>query len=242
MTIDRDMLPTVRTPGTFDTTLDTLWRGVASLPHGFHWTHPGDLFLAQYFERDLIKALARHRFDELTNYRILDIGCDDGAFLRRLLVFGAHPHRMAGVDPVPEHIQGAQHVLAHLDARCGDVRSLTFEAASYDLVFQRAVLSSIPAHAERRVMANEMARMLKPGGIAVSYEVRGASGRAKIRPVRANELAALFPGFTLEARRVTLNPLLARALASRSWLLCELLETIPLLRTYELVLLRKPSC
>jgi hypothetical protein len=54
-------------------------------------------------------------------------------------------------------------------------------------------------------------------------------------------LSTLFRGFALDARRVTLIPPLARALAARSWMLCELLETIPLLRTHELVVLVKPG-
>jgi hypothetical protein len=40
---------------------------------------------------------------------------------------------------------------------------------------------------------------------------------------------------------VTLIPPLARVLAARSWMLCELLETIPLLRTHELAVLVKPG-
>jgi hypothetical protein len=75
----------------------------------------------------------------------------------------------------------------------------------------------------------------------VSYDFRIARDRRNTRPLRAAELKALFPGFSLDARRVTLIPPLARALAGRSWLLCELLETIPLLRTHELVVLVKPG-
>ena len=94
----------------------------------------------------------------------------------------------------------------------------------------------------RRAVAREMARVLRPGGVVVSYDFRVARDRRNTRPLRAAELIALFPGFTVDARRVTLIPPLARALAGRSWMLCELLEAIPLLRTHELVLLGKPDC
>jgi hypothetical protein len=87
----------------------------------------------------------------------------------------------------------------------------------------------------------EIIRVLRPGGLVVSYDFRVARDRRNTRPLRAAELAGLFPGFKLDARRVTLIPPLARALAGRSWLLCELLEMIPLLRTHELVTLRKPT-
>ena len=77
-----------------------------------------------------------------------------------------------------------------------------------------------------------------PGPGAERTDVDGA--RRNTRPLRVAELASQFPGFQIDARRVTLIPPLARALAGRSWMLCELLEAIPLLRTHELVLLGKP--
>ena len=92
----------------------------------------------------------------------------------------------------------------------------------------------------RTRVAGEMARVLARRGLVVSYDFRVARDRRNTRPLRAAELSALFPGSPLDARRVTLIPPLARALARRSWLLCELLEAIPLLRTHELVVLVKP--
>ena len=224
---------------------DERWRGTAGPAPGFPWAYPGDLFLAQHFERDLIGALAQHGFHELSSYRILDVGCEDGAFLRRLLVFGAHAHRMAGLDPLPERVVEAKRKLSRLDVRPGTPNHLPFEPASYDLVFQRGILSTIQSAAERMQVASELARMAKPGGLVVSYEPRGDRPPRLLAGeggwgVRAGELAVLFPGFTLDVRRVTLHPPLARALAPRSWLLCELLTTLRPLRTYELALLRAP--
>ena len=92
----------------------------------------------------------------------------------------------------------------------------------------------------RQAVACEMERVLRPGGLVVSYDFRVARDRRNTRPLRVAELIALFPGFAADARRVTLVPPLARALAGRSWLLCTLLEVIPLLRTHELVVLTKP--
>jgi hypothetical protein len=103
------------------------------------------------------------------------------------------------------------------------------------------VLSTILDERVRRAVAAEMARVLKPGGAVISYDFTVARDRNNTRPVRSGELAALFPGFGLDARRVTLVPPLARALAGRSWIACELLEAIPALRTHELVVLRKPA-
>jgi SAM-dependent methyltransferase len=117
---------------------------------------------------------------------------------------------------------------------------MPFDDDAFDLVFQLTAFSSILDDGMRRAVAREMARVLRPGGVVVSYDFRVTRDRRNTRPLRAADLTALVPGFSVDARRVTLVPPLARALAGRSWLLCELLETIPLLRTHELVVLGKP--
>ena len=195
----------------------------------------------QSFERDVLAALARHRRQPLRAYQMLDVGCGDGAFLRRLVSWGADPRKLAGVDLLPERVAAAQRTDPSLDVRQADASALPFEAARFDLVFQNTVFSSILDDQMRRAVASEMERVLRPGGLVVSYDFRVARDRRNTRPLRVAELTALFPGFAADARRVTLVPPLARALAGRSWLLCTLLEAIPLLRTHELVVLTKPT-
>jgi hypothetical protein len=90
-------------------------------------------------------------------------------------------------------------------------------------------------------VAREIARVLRPGGVVVSYDFCWTRDRRNTRPLRTADLKTLFPEFSVDARRVTLIPPVARRLAGQSWLLCELLESIPLLRTHELVVLGKPA-
>jgi SAM-dependent methyltransferase len=201
----------------------------------------GSLFRMQQFERDVLAALTRHGIMSLDGHRILDVGCGDGGFLRRLVSWGADPARLAGVDLLPERVTIARRIEPCLDVRQADASALPFEDASFDQVYQLTVFSSILDEGMRQAVAREMARVLRPGGLVVSYDFRVARDRRNTRPLRAAELHSLFPGFAIDARRVTLIPPLARALAARSWLLCELLERFPLLRTHELVVLVKPG-
>jgi len=200
----------------------------------------GSLFRMQHFERDLLAALARHGLTSLDQYRILDVGCSDGGFLRRLVSWGAGPTLLVGVDLLEDRVAAARRIEPCLDVRHADASALPFDDASFDLVCQLTVFTSILDDGMRRAVAREMARVLRPGGVVVSYDFRVTRDRRNTRPLRTAELIALFPGFTVDARRVTLIPPLARVLAGRSWILCELLEAIPLLRTHELVLLGKP--
>jgi SAM-dependent methyltransferase len=160
--------------------------------------------------------------------------------LRRLISWGADPTRLNGVDLLPERVATARRIDPCLTVQQADASTLPFPDGSFDVVWQLTVFSSILDDAMRRAVATEMARVLRPGGLVVSYDFRVARDRRNTRPLRASDLTILFPGFQADTRRVTLIPPLARALAPRSWLLCELLEAVPWLRTHELVVLTKP--
>jgi len=213
-------------------------RAAAGLEHRYSLFNPGQLYLVQHLERDLLAALRRHGFAHFAGRSILDVGCGDGWFLRRLASYGADRRLLAGVDLLPARIEAGRQIDPDLDVRHGDAGALTYPDRSFDLVFQLTVFSSILDDRMRRAVAIEMARVLKPAGAIVSYDFLVARDRRNTRPIGARELASLFPGFVPDARRVTLFPPLARLLAGRSWAACELLETIPLLRTHELVVLR----
>jgi SAM-dependent methyltransferase len=214
-------------------------RGDAHLERRYSLFNPGHLFLVQGLERALLAALARHGFADLARRSILDVGCGDGSFLRRLVTYGADRARLAGVDLLPERVEAARQREPGIDLRCADASALPYPDHAFDLLFQMTVFSSILDERMLRAVAAEMARLVKPDGAIISYDFRVTRDRRNTRPVRARDLARLFPGFGLDVRRITLVPPLARLLAGRSWTACALLETIPLLRTHELVVLRK---
>jgi len=216
-------------------------RQEAGLARRYSLFQPGSLFRIQHFERDTLAALKRHGYEDLHQYRVLDVGCGDGGFLRRLVSWGADPALLAGVDLLEERVASARRIDPCLDIRQADASALPFEDARFDLAFQLTVFSSILDSTMRRAVAGEMTRVLKPGSAVISYDFRVARDRQNTRPVHVAELRRLFPGFAVDARRVTLVPPLTRVLAGWSWLLCELLEAVPLLRTHELVVLRKPG-
>lgn len=215
-------------------------RKAAGMDARYSLFQRGSLFRMQSFERDVLAALARHGRTTLNQYRVLDVGCGNGAFLRRMVSWGADPSLLSGIDLLPERVAASQRVSPNIDVRQADASVLPFEAAAFDLVFQHTVYSSILDDEMRRAVSREIQRVLRPGGLMVSYDFRVARDRRNTRPLRAADLATLFPGYAADVRRATLVPPLARALAGRSWLLCAILEAIPFLRTHELVVLTKP--
>lgn len=198
----------------------------------------GNLFRLLTLERDLVAALQAEGLTDLPALRALDIGCGGGWWLRTLLRWGARPANLAGIDLLAEAVAAARGIHPDLPIEQGSAERLPFADASFDLVSQFTVFSSMLDAGMRRQTAAEMARVLRPGGVALWYDFTVNPGNRDTRGIGRGELAALFPGFRIRCRRVTLAPPLARALAPRSWLAVTALESIPLLRTHLLATMR----
>jgi SAM-dependent methyltransferase len=90
--------------------------------------------------------------------RILDLGCGKGRFARALRDYGAD---VVGLDGSTAMLAGA----TSLDRVRGSGRRLPFASRSFDAVVAIEVLEHLPAGSVRDVLA-EMARVLRPGGLA----------------------------------------------------------------------------
>lgn len=208
----------------------------------YAWSSPGYCFMMQELERRLLAALRRHGAFPLAERRILDLGCGNGQWLRTLVQWGARPEHVTGIDMLPDRVAAARRLCAPgTRVTCGDAAATGLPDASFDLVLQFTVFTSILAPALRRQVAAEMRRVLRPDGLIVWYDFRVDNPRnPDVRRVGRTEIRRLFPGCRIELRSLTLVPPLARALAGRSWLLCHLLAAIPWLRTHYLGVIRPP--
>jgi SAM-dependent methyltransferase len=199
---------------------------------------PGNLLAIQERERAMLDLLRRHGRLPLTNQRILDIGCAAGKTLLTLLRYGARPENLFGVDLLEREIEEAGRIAPHLHFDVGDARSLPFDAGSFDLLLAFTLFSSVQGRGNRQLVADEMIRLLRPTGAALVYDFCVTSRvNPDTQPIRLKEIRALFPNCRMDARRLTLAPPLARRLASRAWLACELLVRVPVLTTHRLALI-----
>src|SRR5882724_899676 len=64
-------------------------------------------------------------------WRVLDIGCGAGAFLRLAAERGAEPH---GIDASDALVEFARARLPHADLRAGEMEALPWEDDTFDLV------------------------------------------------------------------------------------------------------------
>jgi len=204
------------------------------------WASWGYVFGFQDRERHVLRLLKRYGFLPLADRSMLDVGCGTGAWIRQFVRWGAQPELLTGIDLLADDVAEARRrVPAGVRLEVGNAAELPFPTASFDVVLQSTVFSSVLDPNVRRKIASEMLRVLKPEGLILWYDFHVNSPRnPHVRRVTRREIRELFPGCRIDLRRITLAPPLMRWLAPRSWLLTYLLGGIPLLCTHYLGAIR----
>lgn len=220
-------------------------------------------------ERETAIAIAIHEHLDipLSKAQILEVGCGHGISLAALASFGAHADNLYGVDLVAARVEEARARLpgAHLTVSSAD--SVEFADDAIDVVLQVTSFCVIHPAAVRQAVAAEMRRVLRKGGLVVSFDVSkvSRSARAFNRSLRflrrdrgqvprrldipeypsnfeptAADLRDLFPAFVeLSTKRLALyKPLAERFVDARTRL--RLLEALPAFDSALLWVARKP--
>jgi ubiquinone/menaquinone biosynthesis C-methylase UbiE len=192
-------------------------------------------------ERQVLRMLDRHGFMPLSGKKILEIGCGTGKWLRDFIAWGAQPENLYGVDLLPTSVaRGRKLCPEQLTIECRSAADLGYEAETYDLVVQATVFTSVLDPDLKQQIASEMLRVVRGDGLILWYDFYINNPRnPDVRAVGKQEIRQLFPNCSVELRRITLAPPLARRLAPWSWLVCYLLARVPLLCTHYLGAIRK---
>ena len=122
----------------------------------------------------------------------------------------------------------------------GDASVLPWADATFDIVSQNTMFSSILHTGMRQRVAQEMLRVLKPGGLALWYDFFVPNPlNPNVRPVRKSDIRSLFPGCHVRLERISLAPPLARTLMPRAPTVASFLERARILNSHYLGFIRK---
>lgn len=207
----------------------------------YSWFNQGQVFRVHELERDILAILMSNGLSHLHDKRILEVGCGQGQWLREFIKWGACPENMTGIDLLPDRIAKARELCPQgVKLQCGNAARLAFHDDSFDLVLQLTVFSSILDLHVKKVLASEMLRVLREGGLILWYDVNVNNPRnPDIRGIRKPEIAQLFPDCRIDLHRVTLAPPLSRLIAPYSWLGCYALERCRILNTHYLGVIQR---
>lgn len=217
-------------------------RRVSDIAALYAPTRPDVLLGQQALERALTRLLLRAGAAPFAERRLLDIGCGTGAYLRQFIRMGFEPAGLVGSELLPSRAARARELLpASVQVLDGNALDLALPNASFDIVSQFVVFTSILDAAFRSALARRMWDLVRPGGGIVWYDFTVDNPRnADVRGVALREVRALFPAGEVIARRVTLAPPIARSVAPLGTLPYALLDAIPLLRSHLLCWIHKP--
>jgi len=192
--------------------------------------------------RALVSLFVAHGINDLATADVLEIGCGGGRNLLELLLLGAAPERLLGNDLQPERIDRARRVLPEsVRLFPGDATALPFAPASFDIVYQSVVFSSVLDTAFQQRMADAMWRWVRPGGGVLWYDFTYDNpANPDVRGIPLRRVRELFPKGLMRSRRVTLAPPISRRVVRIHPSMYGLFNALPLLRTHLLCLIEKP--
>ena len=201
----------------------------------YSFFNPATLFSVQVRQRVTLSILKKKGFTDLSDTSILEMGCGGGGVLTEYLGLGASPENIHGVDLLFDRLLHAHHILPNSFIANADGQSLPYSSGYFDLVLQYTAISSILDPGIRRNICTDMVRVLKPGGMILSYDFWLNPTNVHTRGLRRAEIKKLFPNCQYEFHRITLAPPIARKLAPISWGLCLFLESLKIFNTHYIV-------
>src|SRR5688500_1955307 len=95
-------------------------------------------------ERQVLQTLDQHGLMPLSGKRVLEVGCGTGKWLRDLIAWGADPENVFGIELLQASATRARRLCPQaVSIQCGNAAELRLPSASFDIVLQATVFTSV---------------------------------------------------------------------------------------------------
>ena len=198
--------------------------------------------MTQERQTALIQLFSSQGINDLSDLTVLEVGCGSGANLLELVQFGAEPENLAGNELLADRLMAARRRLPQaIQLFAGDAAQLPLPDASFDIVYQSTVFSSILDDDLQTSLAHKMWNMVRPGGGILWYDFIFDNPRnPDVRGVKVSRIRELFPDGDILIKKVTLAPPITRCVVPIHPALYGALNFFPFLRTHVLCYIKKP--
>ena len=203
--------------------------------------NPAALWAFQERQRAMLALFKRLGWADLSALKLLEVGSGTGSNLVECVLMGFAPEHLSGIELLAErHAVARARLPEAVSLAQGDALVLMPAAGSVDIVLQSTVFSSLLDDAFQQRLATAMWAAVKPGGGVLWYDFTVDNPRNRdVRGVPLRRVQALFPQARVQARRITLAPPIARAVARLHPSLYTLFNALPPLRTHLLCWIAK---
>lgn len=209
----------------------------------YAWHRPDVRVQQSEKELTISAALANTLGKDLSNAKILDVGCGTGSFLRKLIEWGAQPINLIGTEFLEDRLDIARRCSpSDIKWHFGGLEEIS--SGGFDLVATNTVFSSILYDSERLMLSSEMWRVLKPGGWLLVFDFRyNNPSNNNVRKVTRKELIDYWTeGENSQYKTLLLAPPLARRIIPLFPILGILLTKLfPFLRSHFCFVVQKPK-
>jgi ubiquinone/menaquinone biosynthesis C-methylase UbiE len=182
----------------------------------YHPRHPLGSLINEHNHEILIQVLNRLDLD-LTEMKILDVGCGFGYWLRYFVELGANPNHCYGVDLSELRIDVARQKNPAVNWYHNDIEHLPFPDKYFDFVMQAVAFSSIQNSQMRLSCAREINRVVRDGGLVLWLDLINAKSDQLI-PFAASEVKKYFPAMKVVFQKFTFPIYFRHINGKYSWL------------------------
>jgi len=153
-------------------------------------TNSGVLFQSLAFQKSVVEALRTLPISK--TWKVLDVGCGVGGSLIQFLGFGFSPNSLYGIDVIPERIEEAKGRWPTINFTCGDATAMDYKPNYFDMVLQSGMFFQTKDDDLARRAADEMLRVVKPGGYILLIDWRYNYGHSECKHLSRKRIVHLF--------------------------------------------------